>query len=400
MVRRVVTAALLTLVLLLERFAYYGMRSLLFLYLRDSVDHAYAHFFTQAFTWAVIMTPFAGAVLCALVPPRFVVVVGALGAIAGYALLGLVPGRLVFLPLGVLALALGLFRPAIFVAAGELFARRENIRIAVIAVLYAAVNLGAMAAPPMFSRLRAAMGDENKAAFFLCAGLLVLVTILAGAAAVMPMLLRDDEPPPAPEPLQPAPILASIALVFAAIPTFAVTSLLSQWQYRDDAAPGWLFDLNPAVILTLAPLLAGVFVALSFTERRVPVAFPIAAGIALTALSAIPALFLAPSPVLIALTLAVGAVAEVLLATFALSRLVTGVHPRAQGAIMALWLSATFAAGSLAALLPARAEVIALAIMIFFCFGASAAVAASFQLLDRAFRVDEFSDQAGAFRRA
>lgn len=172
MLRRVPTAAILVALLGLERFAYYGMRSIL-----------------------LRLTPLLGGLVCLALPPRFSVLLGALGATLAYALLAIAPPAFVVGPLGVFSLALGLFRPAVIVAAGEAFGIDATRRTTTVALLYASINAGAVVVPFAAGAARNAPGGA--AAFGGSAAVMVAVAVLAAAAAALPTLLPSDVEPPA-----------------------------------------------------------------------------------------------------------------------------------------------------------------------------------------------------------
>lgn len=389
MLRRVVSAAILVALLGLERFAYYGMRSILLRHLLETqhVDRTQALLTYRIFSWAMMLTPVLGGLVCVALPPRFGVLLGALGATLAYALLAIAPPAFVIGALGVLAIALGLFRPAVIVAAGETFGLDATRRTTTFALLYASINAGALVAPFAAGAARTALGGA--AAFGGSAAVMVVVAVLAAAAAAIPTLLPvDDEPAARPDAdrfAMPA-LLASLGLLFAALPTHAVSTLAGNWQYSSDDFTRSLSWTNPLVVIGVCALLAAGVMAAGFARIRIFIAIPIALGLLLTALSAAPAILLPPSTVPAVVSAIAGGVGEALIAVFLLSRLSAGVHPRAQTFVVAVYLIGTSGIAAGADAIPSGvASTVSLAVLSAICVVVAIAVGALYRPLANAF---------------
>ena len=395
MLRRVVSAAILVVLIGLERFAYYGMRSILLTHMIETqrVDQTSALLTYRIFSWMMMLTPLLGGLVCVALPPRFSVLLGALGATLGYALLAIAPPVFVIGALGALALGLGLFRPAVIVAAGEAFGLDATRRTTTFALLYASINAGAVVAPFAAGAARKALGGA--AALGGSAAVMVMVAVLAAVAAALPTLLPpDDEPAARPDAdrFEMPALLASLGLLFAALPTHAVSTLAGDWQYSSDGFARSLSWANPLVVIGVCVLLAAGVMAAGFARIRIFLAIPIALGLLLTALSAAPVILLPPTTAPAVASAIVGGVGEALIAVFLLSRLSAGVHPRAQTSVVALYLIATFGIGIGAGAIPTGAAATAsLAVFSAICVVLAVAIGALYRPLADAFKDEEIA---------
>jgi POT family proton-dependent oligopeptide transporter len=245
-----------------ERVSYYGMRSLLVLYmvdhlfvrpdagaevlgfnaLRRSLEAAFGPLSTQAlssqvyglYTGFVYFAPFAGGLLAdkLLGRRRAVIVGGALMAV-GHFLMAV--ESLFFAALVVLILGNGCFKPNICTQVGGLYAPGDPRRDRAYSVFYVGVNLGAFIAPLLCGTLGQKAGWHYG---FAAAG----VGMVAGLALY---LLNQHKLPVEPAPTDSArtPVLG-VAAYLAGIPLGIVTLL-------------WLLTLPPAVPVALALLALG-----------------------------------------------------------------------------------------------------------------------------------------------
>lgn len=384
--RRPIQAALLLLVAGGEVAAYYGMQSLVALHLTRTLGMEISRMgqVLALFQGARVVAPLLGGCVALLIPPRFSLVVGAFVAVGAYALMAVGPLSLFLGGLAILALALGLFRPALVSAAGELFPGRVSYRVAFFALYLAGVNAAALLSTV------AAGGAErfgDQPVFAGGAVALVVVALAALGAAVLPLLLPDDgeEEEPPPPVFRPSVMAGSAILMAVALPSLAMATLSDQWMagYGDQAFT--LYWVDPAVSIPVALLVAGVFAATGALGRTIPVALPLGVGLVLTAATGI-LLLLPPGSAAIVAASTVGAVGETLISALVLARLSSGVHPRAQTLVVAVWLGGSALMATLSNRIPAGTAFTAATIgLMAFCLVAGVGVAAFYRPLEALF---------------
>lgn len=337
---------LLPVLLLLERFAYYGMRATVFQELLASgeLDGEAARSHILRVTWLTMATPLLGGLLAIALEPRWTLLTGAAISAAGYAVL-VAAGAGSFAAFIPLAIGLGLFRPAVF-ATAALAARdpEESARGALFVTMYAATNLAGFAAP-LIATSMPRDGEVRPFAIFTMAGaaLLALAALLAAAVAFAPRLAYEREPS------NPAftgrAEIGAVVVMALLLPATLAMPLADGFQFEPFASTqwaGWLFYMNPLSVLAVAVLAAGALAAAAYSGRRVPALYLVSGGMVLVTLGCLPLLALAgPTDAAMA-----GAFASVVLIAFgealvnplALSRLAGGTHPRAATLAVALWL--------------------------------------------------------------
>ncbi len=134
-----------------EYFSYYGMRSLLVLYLTQSLfftdQHAYAIY--GAYTSLVYATPIVGGLLAdKILGYRWAVIIGALLMIAGHIVLGTTASDLaLFVALAFIVCGYGLFKSNIACLLGQLYKETNKRRESAFAIMYVGGNIGAFIAP-------------------------------------------------------------------------------------------------------------------------------------------------------------------------------------------------------------------------------------------------------------
>ncbi len=139
---------LLSVIEMLERFSYFGMRSLLVMYVVDSqafaLDNQEAFDYYSIFALLIAVVPLpTGIITDFLLKQNRAVVIGGIVAAAGYLLL-IFEDPLVFV-IGLLAIIVGtsLVRPNLAVLLGRLFDKRERRRDVAFTGYYLMINLGA-----------------------------------------------------------------------------------------------------------------------------------------------------------------------------------------------------------------------------------------------------------------
>lgn len=245
-----------------ERMSYYGMRSLLVLYmvnhlfvrpevgaevlgfnaLRRSLEAAFGPLGTQAlssqvyglYTGFVYFTPFFGGLLAdKLLGRRRAVIVGALLMSLGHFLMAV--EHLFLVALVVLILGNGCFKPNISTQVGGLYAPGDSRRDRAFSIFYVGINLGAFMAPLICGTLGQVVGWHYG---FAAAGVGMVLGLVF-------YLFNQDKLPVEPLPTSSTtrPV-AGVAAYVVGVP-LGIVALL------------WLLRLPPAVPLALAALAVG-----------------------------------------------------------------------------------------------------------------------------------------------
>jgi POT family proton-dependent oligopeptide transporter len=144
-----------------ERFSYYGMRSLLVLYMTQALGWSVptAALVYGLYTGAIYFTPIVGGWLADryLGPPRAILLGTGLMAAGHFALA--LPGLLAFAAgLSLLGLGSGLFKPCVSVLVGRLYGDDDPLREAGFSLFYMGINLGALLAPLVCGTLGQTLG--------------------------------------------------------------------------------------------------------------------------------------------------------------------------------------------------------------------------------------------------
>lgn len=135
-----------------EYFSFYGMRALLILFLTHQLGFDDSHAITlfSAYASLVYVTPILGGWLAdSLLGNRTAVLIGALLMTLGHVVLGIESDGIwsLYLALGVIICGYGLFKSNISCLLGELYEQDDPRRDGGFSLLYAAGNVGSIAAP-------------------------------------------------------------------------------------------------------------------------------------------------------------------------------------------------------------------------------------------------------------
>lgn len=138
-----------------ERFSYYGMRSILILYLTSTAAQGGLGFDVKKassiygwYTMAVYLTALPGGwVADYLTGARLAVLIGGIIIAAGHFSMVFHSTSLVFLGMGLIAIGTGLLKPNISVMVGKLYGDRDPRRDAGFSIFYMGINVGALLAP-------------------------------------------------------------------------------------------------------------------------------------------------------------------------------------------------------------------------------------------------------------
>ena len=131
---------------LCDRFAYYGMRSILLLYMvqQISFDETKASTVYQFFIFAVGVLPIVGGLLGDLLfSGKTIAIIGGFIQAVGFFILALPSQSGIYMGLSLIALGTGLYSPNILSTIGSLYRSRTEKLDAAMLILYVTINIGA-----------------------------------------------------------------------------------------------------------------------------------------------------------------------------------------------------------------------------------------------------------------
>ncbi len=297
-----------------ERFSYYAMRAILVLYLTDTTINGGLGWSTKdaldlygTYTGLVYITPLIGGYLADnyLGQRRSILLGGALMAIGQFTLalpadaLGLGSLHTFYLGLALLIAGNGLFKPNISTMVGDLYNEGDNRRDGAFTIFYMGINLGALLAGVVSGSVTNSFGWK---AGFLAAGIGMLISLVMQMAFAQSWLGDVGRVPAAKRALanqksankQPLTkeevdrikvilVMSLFTIVFWAgfEQAGGLMNIYTQ-QYTDrmignfEVPAAWFQSLNPFFIITLAPVLAVLWVKLGKREPNSPVKFALA----------------------------------------------------------------------------------------------------------------------------
>lgn len=294
-----------------ERFSYYGMRALLVLYLTAQTT-AGGLGWTQAdalklygiYTGLVYITPLIGGWLAdTFLGQRRAIIFGAIMMAAGQFTLALPHAmfsgfvdQVFYVGLALLIAGNGMFKPNISTMVGDLYEQGDHRRDGAFTIFYMGINLGALLAGFVAGAAAAKWGWQ---AGFVAAGIGMLISLLI-QALLSQRYLGDIGRVPAAQraaaqrsAAQKAPltkqevdrikvilVMGLFTIIFWAgfEQAGGLMNLYTQ-NYTDRMLGGfevptaWFQSLNPFFIITLAPLVAAIWVKLGKREPSSPVKF-------------------------------------------------------------------------------------------------------------------------------
>ena len=367
-IRRISNFIALPLIVMLESMAWYGMRGVMSGYLVElgygfgsgGLDTAHIYTVTH---WVTLGGTLLGGLLAVAAGPLPVIIAGLLMAGLGIAAMGAATDQLIYAPLILASLGVGLFRPALYGAAliGMGYPR-EHLRGTLCVLLWASMNVAALLAMPLTELARNAFGYTTT---FAMQGMLALLAAVIAAGLGAVHLVYRNKGPAEPDTTRgfDGRILAVLGgvLVLCAIPwgsyNFAYelfyTGLFVQQDIWGYDQMDWIFNLNPVIVLLTALLLGALLLGLHFTRVQLSSLVFIGlglmgVGLALGLLSVEPVRQSMPG---LLLALGLLSVAEVLAGPLLISRLGGDVHWRLATLVVALWLLVTGFIGQLLGLL-------------------------------------------------
>ncbi|MGR5301900.1 peptide MFS transporter [Vibrio alfacsensis] len=297
-----------------ERFSYYAMRAILVLYLTDATMNGGLGWSTKdaldlygIYTGLVYITPLIGGYLADnyLGQRRSILIGGALMAIGQFTLampadiLGLSSLHTFYLGLALLICGNGLFKPNISTMVGDLYNEGDNRRDGAFTIFYMGINIGALLAGVISGSVTNEFGWK---AGFIAAGIGMLISLVMQMTFAQSWLGDIGREPAAKrdlalkksakkEPLTKEEadrikvilVMSMFTIVFWAgfEQAGGLMNIYTQ-QYTDRMIGGfevpaaWFQSLNPFFIITLAPVLAVLWVKLGKREPNSPVKFALA----------------------------------------------------------------------------------------------------------------------------
>jgi MFS family permease len=350
--RRLLVFLLIPVVVHLHYASWYGSRSVQYFYFSDlGWDSSSIGMTYGVLIGVAVVGMLCGGALGAAVGARLTLMAGL--AVAGVGLLGLTvaPGVAAAVVLGLVAFGHGMVTPSVSAAVADAFPRpKEAFRAAALALVYAAVNGGAMVgslgAP-------AAYAPFGYIAVFVVAGLLALLAV----PLVVPLLLAPAGPPetdPTTRVHLPALIASVALLIFLVVPISLRNHAFQQSYITASTLSGgantelWM-SVNPATILAATVPLAALLALLGFAKIRIPDLLPAGVGLLLSALAtavlAVPPTLI-PAP-LAAVGMVLGALGELLASVFIISRIAGDAHWRLSTPLLGAWFAGTYVVAGL-----------------------------------------------------
>lgn len=297
-----------------ERFSYYAMRAILVLYLTDATMNGGLGWSTKdaldlygTYTGLVYITPLIGGYLADnyLGQRRSILLGGALMAIGQFTLalpadaLGIGSLHTFYLGLALLICGNGLFKPNISTMVGDLYNEGDNRRDGAFTIFYMGINLGALLAGVISGSVTNSFGWK---AGFVAAGIGMLISLVMQMAMAQSWLGDIGREPAAKrdlklkksenkEPLTKAEVDRIKVILVMSLFTIVFWAGFEQagglmniytQQYTDRMIGGfeipaaWFQSLNPFFIITLAPVLAVLWVKLGKREPNSPMKFALA----------------------------------------------------------------------------------------------------------------------------
>ncbi|HAT8519797.1 TPA: MFS transporter [Vibrio vulnificus] len=297
-----------------ERFSYYAMRAILVLYLTDTTINGGLGWTTKdaldlygTYTGLVYITPLIGGYLADnyLGQRRSILIGGALMAIGQFTLalpadaLGLGSLHTFYLGLALLIAGNGLFKPNISTMVGDLYQEGDNRRDGAFTIFYMGINLGALIAGVVSGSVTTEFGWK---AGFVAAGIGMLISLVMQMSLAQSWLGDIGREPAAKRDLAIKKSAQKQALTKEEVDRIKVILVMSLFtivfwagfeqagglmniytqQYTDrmigsfEIPAAWFQSLNPFFIITLAPVLAVLWVKLGKREPNSPVKFALA----------------------------------------------------------------------------------------------------------------------------
>ena len=299
-----------------ERFSYYGMRALLVLYLTAQTtagglgwSQADALKLYGIYTGLVYITPLVGGWLAdTFLGQRRAIIFGAIMMAAGQFTLALphamfpdMVNQVFYIGLALLIAGNGMFKPNISTMVGDLYEQGDHRRDGAFTIFYMGINLGALMAGFVAGAVATKWGWQ---AGFIAAGIGMLISLLIQAflsqrylgdigrvpAAQRSAALRSasQKTPLTKQEVDRIKVILVMGLFtiifWAGFEQAGGLMNLYTENYTDrmigsfEVPTAWFQSLNPFFIITLAPLVAAIWVKLGKREPNSPVKFAMGLG--------------------------------------------------------------------------------------------------------------------------
>lgn len=299
-----------------ERFSYYGMRSILILYMTSAAAFGGLGFNTKDaasiygwYTMAVYLTALPGGWIADhLTGARLAVFIGGIIIACGHFSMVFHSTSFVFLGMGLIAIGTGLLKPNISVMVGNLYGENDSRRDSGFSIFYMGINIGAVLAPLVvgflaktqtFKNILSSAGFDPTKSWhwgFAAAGVGMLVGLavylknrerLARAGNRVRAAKTKTNTEPAP-PLTRSDWMRILAIVILFIFTIVFwaayeqkgssLNLFADKLTRNEIfgigfSPVYLQSLTPAFVIILSPLFSMLWVRLGNRQPSSPVKF-------------------------------------------------------------------------------------------------------------------------------
>lgn len=337
----------------LERAAYYGVRSILALYLSRVLAMPYASIGTAfaVLAWGGFFASFLGGAAAIAIGPRATAAAGAACAMLGMGALAVHAPA----PIGLLLLTLGgaFVRPAAYAAGAEIVARedvsasgapaapsaRRFVAVgAISAALYCGVNIGAFVSSILAGFLESHFGAGATfgafAAIELVAALLLGGAALAGFVGAKPAPARAPVDPyrsPQARPFAAPPAkngLVGIALLLGPAILYGLAMELSFPVVKTVYGARWLFSINPLAVAATTAVLSATLAIMAMTRSSVTPLFVVCAGLVIMAVGLLPSAFAGESTIVAALGALITAVGEAAIGPIVAAYAAVATRPR------------------------------------------------------------------------
>jgi POT family proton-dependent oligopeptide transporter len=284
-----------------ERFSYYGMASLLVLYLvkylllpghvevvigypavKTALESVFGPLSAQPFAsqvfgfyagFAYLLPIFGGYLADRFFGQRRMAIIGALLMAVGHFLMAV--ESLLFVALGLLVLGMGAFKPNVSTQVGSLYAANDSRRVRAYSIYYVGINIGAFAAPLIAGTLGGEVGWHYG---FAAAGVGMLISLAIYLAGLRHLPRDERHVPRAPRTVAP-PLdaherlaISGLLAVFVLTAFFWATyeqqsNTLMLWTedftdrhvdlgvWQGHIPTTWFLALNPLMIFVLTPAL-------------------------------------------------------------------------------------------------------------------------------------------------
>ena len=379
-----------------ERFSYFGMTSLVVLYLvkylllpgqaehvlgygavKSTLESVFGTLEVQPlasqifgfYTGLAYLTPILGGILADRVfGQRAMAVLGALLMAAGHFMMAF--ESLLFVALLFLILGIGAFKPNVSTQVGALYAQNDPRRLRAYAIYYVGINIGAFLAPLVCGTLGSEVGWHYG---FAAAGvgMVIATAVYVFGLRTLPSdeqhRARRGEPMAAPLAREDRRAIIGLLLVFALVAFFWATydqqgNTLLLWAedftdraislgiWQGDIPTTWFLALNPLMIFLFTPILIRLWNRQARLGREMSTITKLAFGFVCVALGnfllVAAAWELAPgakaSPLWLVGYFAVVTIGELHLAPVGLALISRLAPPRVLSLMMGLWFAATF----------------------------------------------------------